>query len=103
MIYLLATVVVAPGKVGEFSQFLGNRFIPYFEKHGARLIGSWVTTIGRRDEVTDVWAFKNLAHYEEVMQTIKADKEFAPLRETVCSLTLEETTKIVSPLPCSPQ
>jgi hypothetical protein len=103
MIYLHTTVQLAgPAKVLEFEEVLGKKFSPYLEKLGAKFVGSWFTLVGPQSEVTDLWCFENAAHYEEVMQKVMMDPEAIPLMATLSSLIVQETTKLMYPLPCSP-
>lgn len=64
MIYLQATIQLAPSKTSEFRTILATAVIPIFEKHGAKLIGSWETAVGNQSEITDIWAFETMAHLE---------------------------------------
>jgi len=102
MIYLNATLQIAPGKVVEFDRFLGKEFSPYLGKLGAKFVGSWSTLVGSQSEVTDLWSFESAGHYEEVMQKIMRDPDALPLINTLNSIVMKETTKLAYPLRCSP-
>lgn len=102
MIYLVATIQLAPEKVEEFSNILAKDYLPVVSKHGQKLIASWRTVIGNVDEVTDVWEFESLAHMEKVRQSLFTDPDYLKVRRKVRSLMTSESIKIVAPLPFSP-
>jgi hypothetical protein len=102
MIYLLGTLQVLPDKIPEFNAWLGNTFVPLFGKYGARLVGSWVTNVGIRAEVTDLWCFDSMVLYEEAIRSLRRDKESREAFTTLFSITTNETTRFLDPLPCSP-
>jgi len=102
MIYLHVTLEVAPGKFREFNELMSNGLVPLMEKHGAKLIGSWETAVGTRDEVTDLWCFDNMGHFEGSLESLIRDSELRSLLPTVSSVITKETTKLLRPLPFSP-
>jgi len=102
MIYLLATVQLHTGKLQEFSDILSKEYLPIAEKQGQKLVGTWKTVVGNVDEVTDLWAFNSLEHFEKVRGTLAQNpdwqKAYVRLRSTVAA----ESHKIISPLSFSP-
>ena len=102
MVYLHATLQLAPYKSREFSKFLATSLVPLFEKHGAKLIGSWETIVGNQNEVTDIWGFDSLAHFEASTQSLLRDPQWASVQETMTTMIVREKTKLLAPLKCSP-
>jgi len=102
MVYLHATLQLAPYKSREFGKFLATTLVPLFEKHGAKLIGSWETFLGNQSEITDIWGFDSLAHFEASTQSMLRDPQFASALEAMAPMVVSETTKLLAPLKCSP-
>jgi hypothetical protein len=53
MLYEMVTVVVRPGAVGEVVKRIAEK--PPASEYGARLLGFWVTEIGRVNELVSLW------------------------------------------------
>jgi hypothetical protein len=102
MIYMMATLNVKPDKVREFNRFLGEELAPFLGKLGMELAGSWISSVGVMHEVVDLWSFENFQHFERVMSSIVKDPEFRKLDARLRTMVTSETTKMLSPLPCSP-
>ena len=102
MIYFEATITLAPAKLREFNQLLEQTIVPLWEKHGAKLIGSWETAVGTMNEVVDLWCFNSMDHFNEVLQAFIRDPEMRPLWPTVTSIILGEKNRLLRPLRCSP-
>jgi hypothetical protein len=102
VIYLHATIQVTLFKTVEFRRVLAAAVIPIFEKHGAKLIGSWETMVGNQSEITDIWAFETMAHFEKSTQSLMRDSEWAKVKDTLATMTVKEKTKLLVPLKCSP-
>ena len=103
MIYVEATIRVAPDKVEEFKKLL-EKHLPLAEKYGRKLVGSWETLIGPRipRQIVNLWAFEDMAHRERYNAVFSKDEELLKSRSRLESLILEETTKIMVPTPYSP-
>ena len=102
MVYLHATLQLAPYKSREFGKFLATTLVPLFEKHGAKLIGSWETFLGNQSEITDIWGFDSLAHFEASTLSLLQDPQWASVQETMSPMVISEKTKLLAPLKCSP-
>ena len=102
MIYLQATIQVSPLRSTEFGRLLGNAIVPLVEKHGARLIGSWETAVGSQSEITDLWAFESLSHFEASTQSLLRDPEWQSVKESIAPMIVKERTKLLAPLRFSP-
>ena len=102
MIYLIASIILVPEKIQEFSDILEKEYLPLLEEHGGKLIASWRTIIGNCDEVTDIWQFESLGQFEKWRQSQSQDPKYMEVRKKIRSLVTSETLKMASPLPCSP-
>ncbi len=76
MIYELLTIDVKPNKVKEFNEFWLREALPVWEKHGIKHIGSWVTLIGKSNEVIRLFEYKDLAHFEQWRQFCSEDEKW---------------------------
>ncbi|MFC1944648.1 NIPSNAP family protein [Chloroflexota bacterium] len=102
MIYFQTNMMMSPGKSQEFNEILGQHLAPVMDKYGGKLIGSWETAVGTLNEITDLWAFNSMGHFEEAMKSFGRDPELRPYLITLQSLVVSETMKLLRPLPCSP-
>jgi hypothetical protein len=102
MIYLIASIILAPEKTGVFNDIMEKEYLPIVEKHGANLIAALRTTIGNVDEVTDIWAFDSLEHFERIRRSQFKDPRYMEVRGKIRALMTAETLKLASPLSCSP-
>ena len=66
MIYLLVTLHIQRRRTPEWSQNYEKHVLPILTKHGQKLVGSWKTTIGVYDEVTNLYAFENYGEMERI-------------------------------------
>lgn len=102
MLYLMATVQLHTGKLQEFNDILSKEYLPVAQKYGQKLVGSWRTLIGNVDEVTDLWAFNSLEHFEKVRASLAENPEWQRAYARLRSVIAAESHKVVSPLPVSP-
>lgn len=101
MVYLLATIEI---KIGEQELFIEalREYVPIVERHGMKLVGSWRTVVGTVPEITDLWAFKDMGHFEKVRQAIAEDPERQRAYTKAQSHVKHETFKLLTSLPFSP-
>ncbi len=81
MIYEHRTYNILPGKMPEFIEAFGDMVVPLFEKHGARLIGTWETAIGHNNEFTYILGFKDLADQERFWRVFRQDEQLKKYRQ----------------------
>ena len=101
MIYSLRTHHVTPGKMAEFHE-LRREAIPFFEKHGIKVVGYWKTEIGPSPCVVSLTAFEDWAQYEQAQSALVADPEFKKLMGRFQGLSLRTDTVILRPTDYSP-
>lgn len=102
MIYMQATIQLRPGTLDDFAETLHKEYIPVAQKHGMKLVASWRCLVGPAEEVTDIWAFESLAHWEKVRQSQAQDPVWRAAYNKVRSYCIIETLKLLTPLPFSP-
>ena len=76
MIFEHRTYNIVPGKMPEFIKAFGDMIVPLFEKHQAKLVGSWQTSIGQNNEFVYILGFKDLADQERFWQVFRQDPKF---------------------------
>jgi hypothetical protein len=101
MIYSLRTHHVTPGKMNEFHE-LRREAIPFFEKHGIKVVGYWKTEIGPSPSVVSLTAFEDWGQYEKAQSSLVADPEFKKLMSRFQGLSHRTDTVILRPTDYSP-
>lgn len=71
MIYRRKTYRVRPEMVGPFTQFFEEYLLPNQMKHGADLVGRWVSD--NRDEIMALWEYPSRAEYERIEEQVRKD------------------------------
>ncbi len=102
MIYLLADIEVAPGKMPEFQELFGGPYLDRLKALGRRLAGAWETEIGPRNQVVDLWTFETPAALFEMRQRQAQDETLRRLDRQLRPMISHHTLRIVRPLPYSP-
>ena len=59
-------------RLDAFNAFFVDHLLPVQIRHGARLVGRWVTGDGR---VVAIWEYDDLAHYEQVQAAVRTDPD----------------------------
>jgi 8-oxo-dGTP diphosphatase len=87
MLYRRKTYKINPETLELFNEFFHTYLLPNQLKHGAKLIGRWVTET--KDEIVAIWEYKDYETYEKIEQLVREDelhhlakeklKEIAPL------------------------
>ena len=98
MIYLHVTVQLQRGKMDEWAKVFEEHILPPQQAHGQRLVGAWKTSIGRYDEVTDLYAFEDLTHLQEVREKLFEDPEMKKWVPKIWEIAGQEDSKILVPL-----
>ena len=98
MIFVEATLKVAPGKQREFNDLLKNDVVPLMERHGAKLVTAWGNLTGAQDVVTDLWAYEDLAQMQRVQESWAGDPAMREIFKKLQTLSPWETTKLLTPL-----
>jgi flavin-dependent dehydrogenase len=101
MVYMLVTVQIQRGKLKEWAELYEKHFLPATKRQGQKLVAAWKTTVGTYDEVTDLYAFENLAEFEKIRKNLFQDPEVQKYLPFLNSLSGFEISKIMEPLPYS--
>jgi len=101
MIYLEASIKVAPGKMNEFMEVFSKEYLPASEKLGRKLTAQWRTIVGTLDEVVDLWAYDDFAHMQRFQEARQKDEAIIKAGERLRPLIAHETTRLLAPTPYS--
>jgi 8-oxo-dGTP diphosphatase len=71
MIYRRKTYKIDPERSEEFSRFFHTYLLPNQRKHGARLVGRWVTEA--KDEIVAIWEYDSMEAYMRIEAAVKED------------------------------
>ncbi|MBI2832642.1 MAG: NIPSNAP family protein [Chloroflexi bacterium] len=102
MIYVMATCRVALENREKFLRTFREEW--QWDKYGRKLVGQWETIIGPRlpREITDLWAFDDLAHRQREQEAVAKDPDQIRVISKLNGMLVEETIKVMAPLPLSP-
>jgi hypothetical protein len=64
MIYRRKTYKIDPEQFERFNRFFHEYFYPNQMKHGATLVGRWVTK--EKDEITAIWEYESIEAYQNI-------------------------------------
>ncbi|MFC2021909.1 NIPSNAP family protein [Chloroflexota bacterium] len=83
-VYLLVSVTTERGKTDEFAQWWRRESLPYWEKQGAKHIGSFAFTIGGpNNEILRLFEFESLAHVEKFHNWMRYTQEGKDLSKKI--------------------
>ena len=101
MIYELRTYTCLPRKQKEVIEEM-EKLMPVFEKSGIRVVGMWVTLIGRGDEFVYLLEFDSLADREKKMAKFMNDPGFAKVLQEYPPIIQFHDNVILQPTAYSP-
>jgi NIPSNAP len=83
MIYRMRIYQAVPEYLGRFNEFFEMHLLPVQLRHGARLIGRWVTDDG---QVVAIWQYESRSEYERVQNAVDLDPDTTRARERRATL-----------------
>ncbi|MFY0542926.1 NUDIX domain-containing protein [Brevibacillus sp. H7] len=72
MIYRRKVYKLIPEKFDEFNRFFHTYLLPNQRKHGARLVGRWVTE--EKNEVIAIWEYTSYDEYIRIEEAVRNDE-----------------------------
>jgi hypothetical protein len=102
MLYMMAKIQVAPGKMEEFTKVFNEEFAPSCARLGRKLVGQWKTYIGDMDEVTDLWQYHDLTDMQRFNEARMKDDRYLKALTKLGPLVAHETMKLMYPTALSP-
>jgi hypothetical protein len=91
---------VLPGKMDEFLDSMAKEVVPMEEKRGMKLAGCyrWYGACGRLNEVTSLWAVKDLDHWGKIREKRRKDPAFQKWVEKSVAWRTESSYKFWVPV-----
>jgi hypothetical protein len=99
--YLHATLKIRPGMMPRFNAVLAE-MRPALEREGWRLVGAWMTTVGRLSEIVDVWELPDANAVADVLGAVSHDPRFPDWYAELSAVVDEEVLKLMTKVPYSP-
>jgi len=99
--FLHATIKIHPGCVPRFNAVLAQ-MKPALEAEGWRLVGAWITTVGRLSQVVDVWELPDANAVSDVLSAVRRNPRFPEWYEELNAIVDEEVLQLMVELPYSP-
>jgi hypothetical protein len=100
-IFLQATLKIRPGCTPRFNAVLAE-MKPALEAEGWRLVGAWITTVGRLSQVVDMWELPDANAVTDGLGAVRRDPRFAAWYEELNAIVEEELLQLMLKLPYSP-
>ena len=72
VLYRIRRYRAVPDNIDAFHDFFNRHLLPVQRRHGARLVGRWVTDDG---EILAVWEYDDESAYKRVQSAVAADPD----------------------------
>jgi hypothetical protein len=99
-LYLHVTLKVRMDGYQRFCDAMANQ-VPIIESYGWKLVGAWVTTVGRLHTVIDIWEIPDANAYDEVMRKVAARPDYQQFWDLLAETLEEEVVTMVRKVPYS--
>src|SRR5262249_44999367 len=96
--FLHATIKVHAGCLPRFNAVLAE-MKPALEAEGWRLVGAWVTTVGRLSQVVDVWELPDANAVSDVLNVVRHNPKFPEWYEELNAIVDDEVLQLMVKLP----
>lgn len=99
------TVRIPPGKLDEWNNFWGEgrKNVALLEENGQWLWGAWRSLTGQQDTITHQWAYRDLAHYQEMAKMRRSNPRVQELARYSVPIKENMMASIMTPLPYHPK
>ena len=98
MLYYMITIKFKTGKMQDYLDYSQTNIPPLFEKHGVKLISSWLTTVGEANEMVAIHGYRDF----ESLQAFWQSEDMQEMGKVTWEYMDGATTKILTPTPYSP-
>lgn len=96
MIYRKKTYEINPDYLEAFNNFFHTYLLPNQWKHGAKLVGRWVSEDKR--QITAIWEYESIEAYEKIEAEVRSDdlhREAQGKRSTIASAILSSKQEFI--------
>lgn len=100
-LYLHATLKLRMGGYKRFCEVFAPQ-VPILESYGWKLVGAWVTVVGRVHTVVDVWEIADGNAFYEATAKWRARPDFAEFQQGFAEVVEEEVLTMVNKTSYSP-
>lgn len=100
-LYLHATLKIRIGGYERFCEAMAKQ-VPVLESYGWKLVGAWVTTVGRVYNVIDVWEIPDANSFFEATEQWRGTQAYSEFRAVTSEVLEEEILTMVRKTPYSP-
>ncbi len=100
-LYLHATLKIRIGGYERFCEAIAKQ-VPILEGYGWKLVGAWVTVIGRVSTVIDVWEIPDANSFFDATEKWREGPAFQAFRAVTSEVVEEEVLTMVRKVPYSP-
>lgn len=100
-VYLHATLKLRIGGYERFCDSIAKQ-VPILESYGWKLVGAWVTVVGRVYTVIDIWEISDANAFFETTAKWRETPEFHEFRAVTSQVVEEEVLTMVRKCPYSP-
>jgi hypothetical protein len=97
-LYLHVTLKVRMDGYQRFCEAMARQ-VPIIESLGWKLVGAWVTSVGRLHTVIDIWEIADANAYHEVMRQVAARPDYQQFWDTLAETLEEEVVTMVTKAP----
>ncbi len=87
------------GRLHEFLAFYAEHGLAVQLRHLGRMYGYFYTEVGRLNQVTHSWAYRDLAERESRRASLDADPLWLAYRGKAGAYLVDQTTRILKPAP----
>jgi hypothetical protein len=100
-LYVHATLKVRIGGYERFCDALA-KMVPMLEAGGWKLVGAWVTRVGRVYTVIDLWEIPDANAFFDATAKMRAHPGFPAIHAALSEVLEEEVVTLVNKAPYSP-
>ncbi|HOM98708.1 MAG TPA: NIPSNAP family protein [Acidobacteriota bacterium] len=98
-VLLRVTYTVPVHHAARFEHLLTKRVLPIAHRLGISCRGVWRTVVGDAGEYMELWAFSNLAEFEERWRRLLQDPEIQEIFQETGPMVQHERFTLLEPLP----
>lgn len=102
MIVDVRCYTITPRKMKTYLEIFEECGLPVQQRHGLKLLGYFVHTVGSLNKVTHLWEYESLADMEIKRAARNADPDWAIYQSKTDGLVAAQENGLTTPAPFSP-